>query len=294
LDAQDICNQIISFAEKLTKSSRTFMETNPSLELPHDYALYPGKLDHCTCACMKVTKFDTSEHESKFDNLIKRMQHPDDGLKQENFQAKKLSLDGLEMSQKGLGFKGKQLLDWLTQHDFSFEYGRNTGQLLLDFKYIKSLNDDILTFNPDSTFQFQVFDPIMSLKDWGTVLKIFKIKKFEKGTVIIKEGDIKLSIYQIIKGTCSLISKTNEESHIIQLKESDIFNELSFLKGIESPYSVIADDDVEVFALNEKKLQLIRVVNEPIIGRIYNYISRTLCRLFLKIEKEKMKKEVQK
>jgi len=57
---------------------------------------------------------------------------------------------------------------------------------------------------------------------------------------------------------------------------------------------VIADDDVEVFALNEKKLQLIRVVNEPIIGRIYNYISRTLCRLFLKIEKEKMKKEVQK
>jgi len=82
----------------------------------------------------------------------------------------------------------------------------------------------------------------------------------------------------------------DEVTLITILKESDTFNEISFLKGIQSPYTIIAEEDVEVFALDENKLQLIRVVNEPIIGRFYNYISKTLCRLFLNIEKEKMNK----
>jgi len=291
LQPQDICNKIISHAKKITKSSRTFMETNPSLELPHDFNMYPGKLDHCTCTCIKVAKFDISVHEPRLDNLIKRMQHPESGLKQEKFQAKKVSTDGFESIQKGIGFKGKDLLYWLSHHDFNLDEATYNGQLLLDYKYIKALNDDILTFNPESTFQFEIFDPIMSLTDWDTVLKILKIKKFEKGTEIIKEGDIKNSLFQIIKGKCSLYAKVKDEVTLITiLKESDTFNEISFLKGIQSPYTIIAEEDVEVFALDENKLQLIRVVNEPIIGRFYNYISKTLCRLFLNIEKEKMNK----
>ena len=30
------------------------MESNPSQKLPDDTKLYPGKLDHCSCACVMV------------------------------------------------------------------------------------------------------------------------------------------------------------------------------------------------------------------------------------------------
>mmetsp|Transcript_34720 Transcript_34720/g.54156 ORF Transcript_34720/g.54156 Transcript_34720/m.54156 type:complete len:277 (-) Transcript_34720:37-867(-) len=45
---QDVHSQIMDHCESTTYSSRDFMESNPSKELPNDYKLYPGKMDHTT------------------------------------------------------------------------------------------------------------------------------------------------------------------------------------------------------------------------------------------------------
>ena len=51
---EDIVNCLTEESYKLTQSSRDFMESNPSQKLPDDTKLYPGKLDHCSCACVMV------------------------------------------------------------------------------------------------------------------------------------------------------------------------------------------------------------------------------------------------
>ena len=49
LTALSISQKLVEHCINLTKSSRDFMETNPDKKLPHDYKLYPGKMDHTTC-----------------------------------------------------------------------------------------------------------------------------------------------------------------------------------------------------------------------------------------------------
>ena len=52
------CTQInqllMNYCRNITVRSRMFMEQNPFIELPDDYNLFPGKMDHSTCICFKV------------------------------------------------------------------------------------------------------------------------------------------------------------------------------------------------------------------------------------------------
>ena len=55
-----IVTNCANFVKNFTKSSRNFMEQNPKSKLPADLKLYPGKLDHSTCAAIKVGKIGIS------------------------------------------------------------------------------------------------------------------------------------------------------------------------------------------------------------------------------------------
>jgi len=46
--------RLLDHAKQSTHASRTFMEENPEKKQPHDYILYPGKMDHTTCVCFRV------------------------------------------------------------------------------------------------------------------------------------------------------------------------------------------------------------------------------------------------
>eukprot|EP01126_Amoeba_proteus_P000554 TRINITY_DN1015_c0_g1_i1.p2 TRINITY_DN1015_c0_g1~~TRINITY_DN1015_c0_g1_i1.p2 ORF type:complete len:237 (+),score=51.67 TRINITY_DN1015_c0_g1_i1:1831-2541(+) len=54
VDMQSLTEVIIRFCFEITKASKGFMEKNPFKPLPRDYVLYPGKLDHITCVCVRV------------------------------------------------------------------------------------------------------------------------------------------------------------------------------------------------------------------------------------------------
>ena len=58
LTVSEINDRIIQYCIDLTQLSRTYMETNPGLELPEDYVSYPGKMDHTTCVCLAVHQRD--------------------------------------------------------------------------------------------------------------------------------------------------------------------------------------------------------------------------------------------
>eukprot|EP01125_Pyxidicula_operculata_P009973 TRINITY_DN3286_c0_g1_i2.p1 TRINITY_DN3286_c0_g1~~TRINITY_DN3286_c0_g1_i2.p1 ORF type:complete len:1041 (-),score=173.71 TRINITY_DN3286_c0_g1_i2:514-3636(-) len=60
----EVINSLIQHALKTTYNSRSFMENNPDKAEPRDYVNYPGKMDHTTCICVKVTDFDIQD-ESK-------------------------------------------------------------------------------------------------------------------------------------------------------------------------------------------------------------------------------------
>jgi hypothetical protein len=63
LSQEDICPQIFSqkllnHAKSTTSLSRKWMEENPGKRMPKDYSNFPGKMDHTTVFCYKVTAIE--------------------------------------------------------------------------------------------------------------------------------------------------------------------------------------------------------------------------------------------
>lgn len=60
LQAQTVCQTLTDFCLGVTEQTRQFMIQNPSTRLPKDYSLYPGKVDHTTVICFRVSPVSLS------------------------------------------------------------------------------------------------------------------------------------------------------------------------------------------------------------------------------------------
>ena len=56
-----ICEVLQKFVLDLTESSREFHRTQPNKKLPRDFKLYPGKMDHSTCICIRIPSHSASK-----------------------------------------------------------------------------------------------------------------------------------------------------------------------------------------------------------------------------------------
>lgn len=54
ISPQTIVKDLIQYSVKTTEPIRKFITSNPGKRVPNDYKLFPGKLDHTTCVCVKV------------------------------------------------------------------------------------------------------------------------------------------------------------------------------------------------------------------------------------------------
>jgi len=133
---------------------------------------------------------------------------------------------------------------------------------------------------------WKIFDPILTIEDWNILVKVAEIKKYNAGDYIIKQGNDDLALYQLVKGSLSLtITNHEEEVSILKLVESDIFNEYSYYKGLPSIYNVkVESDTAEVFVFEEKGLNLIRVVNEDLLGKFFNFVCRRVAGVINRLE----------
>eukprot|EP01126_Amoeba_proteus_P000561 TRINITY_DN1015_c0_g2_i1.p1 TRINITY_DN1015_c0_g2~~TRINITY_DN1015_c0_g2_i1.p1 ORF type:complete len:360 (+),score=57.58 TRINITY_DN1015_c0_g2_i1:342-1421(+) len=57
-----LTQKIIQYCFKQTLVSKEFMEQHPNKPLPSDYSLFPGKLDHATCVCVRVKRCSMGDH----------------------------------------------------------------------------------------------------------------------------------------------------------------------------------------------------------------------------------------
>ena len=80
--------------------------------------------------------------------------------------------------------------------------------------------------------------------------------RFQKGDVIIKEGDADTSLYLLVAGTVSII-KADNHIPIAKLNSGDVFGEMSFLTKNPRHSSATADEDVLVLIMDDDFFQKI-------------------------------------
>ena len=97
-------------------------------------------------------------------------------------------------------------------------------------------------------------------------------QKFQKGNVVIRQGDVDTSLYLLIVGTVSIL-KHDSNIPIATLKPGDVFGEMSFLTKKPRHTDVFADKDVLVIRMDEDFFEKIDLVMKD---KIKNYLIELL------------------
>jgi len=80
--------------------------------------------------------------------------------------------------------------------------------------------------------------------------------QFQKGDVLIKEGDINRDIYALTDGVIEISMKDGQGNYILdEMQPPDLLGEISFLEGSPRGATAIAKTDVEVCILRYEKVK---------------------------------------
>jgi predicted RND superfamily exporter protein len=119
-----------------------------------------------------------------------------------------------------------------------------------------------------------------------------EIKSFPRGHVIIRHGEVSNEMFVIISGRAEVrVNSAGQARPLWGLKRGDVFGVTSLMRSQERMTDVIALEDVEVLAMDERFLT--RVWRYPhIAARIFfNISSFLLGRLQDELQRESMKNE---
>lgn len=301
LDPNIVTEKLIQYAITVTEKSKVFMETHPNQPLPSDYKLYPGKLDHTSCVSIKVKRSMFNQIESQLDNLVIRMRHPVKGVRldaknvrldpDDNFLSRRSDMLQRKNTLSSLSFQGITIKNWLQANEMQYsDVADKTAQLLLNFRYIKPVGSDSWkdeTFGDDTLYTFQVYEPIMTQKDWRLLLQGARIVTYEKGDYIIREGDTRKRVFHIIGGKCvteKVISQPEESRIVVNtMGENETFGEVSFLSDKASA-NVRADTDVQIYVIDWTWVNILFVRHPKLAGRFYHYLASLITHRIKKQE----------
>jgi hypothetical protein len=102
-----------------------------------------------------------------------------------------------------------------------------------------------------------------------------ELKAFPRGQHIVRQGEMGNEMYVLINGTADVVLNSSDHPrHVNTLGRGDVFGEMGLIRHHERTADVIALEDVEVLAVNERFL-----------GRIKRRYPRIASEIFLNISK---------
>ena len=104
-----------------------------------------------------------------------------------------------------------------------------------------------------------------------------ELKTFPKGQPIIQQGELGNEMYVVINGAADVIMHTAEQSRKLgSLERGAVFGEMGLIRHHERMADVVATEDVEVLAVNERFLNRIKRRYPRIATEIFFNISKIL------------------
>jgi hypothetical protein len=104
-----------------------------------------------------------------------------------------------------------------------------------------------------------------------------ELKAFPQGQAIIRQGEIGDEMYVLLKGTADVFIKSSgQPRRLARLERGDVFGEMGLIRRQERTADVIANEDVEVLAVNEHFLARIKRRYPRIASEIFFNLARIL------------------
>lgn len=117
----------------------------------------------------------------------------------------------------------------------------------------------------------------LTIEDYNVLLEQAQIATYKQHEVILKEGRLSQEIYFVRKGTVRIErAATGRDVAIAFLEPGEVFGEISFLEGVPSTGAVIAQEDVEVFVINQERLVALLSSKPGLSDRFYQSLVHNL------------------
>ena len=104
-----------------------------------------------------------------------------------------------------------------------------------------------------------------------------ELKSFPKGQPIVRQGDLGNEMYVVINGTADVLMHSSEQFRKLgSVARGDVFGEMGLLRHHERMADVVATQDIEVLAVNERFLERLKRRYPRIATEIFFNISKIL------------------
>ena len=104
-----------------------------------------------------------------------------------------------------------------------------------------------------------------------------ELKSFPKGQPIVRQGDLGNEMYVVINGTADVLMHSSEQFRKLgSVERGDVFGEMGLLRHHERMADVVATQDIEVLAVNERFLERLKRRYPRIATEIFFNISKIL------------------
>jgi len=112
----------------------------------------------------------------------------------------------------------------------------------------------------------------------------FKLVKFKKGDLIIREGEYSDSMYLIKSGEVEVfIEKDGEKRLLATLSEGEFFGEIAVLTGQKRTANVIAKTDVELLELTKRDIDEIIQIHPVVLDVLKSFVQERSSDTFQKL-----------
>jgi predicted RND superfamily exporter protein len=109
------------------------------------------------------------------------------------------------------------------------------------------------------------------------VVLMGELRRFPPGASIVKRGEQGNEMYVIVDGDTEVWVGNGADRHkVAELRRGDVFGEMALVRQDERSADVVAKDDVEVLAVDERFLQRIQRRYPRIAARVFLNLTRIL------------------
>jgi len=105
-----------------------------------------------------------------------------------------------------------------------------------------------------------------------------ELRSYKQGEAIIRQGEIGDEMYVLINGRAAVqVHANGEVKHVRELARGDVFGEMGLIRQVKRTADVVAVDDVEVMAMNERILTRVQRRYPRIAAKIFLNVSKILA-----------------
>jgi len=126
--------------------------------------------------------------------------------------------------------------------------------------------------------------------EYNKLLTIFKTKKIDKDTILIKENENGSSAFFLLAGKVSILKETiYGEDYIVTIIDSngeEFFGEVNLIDNGKRTSTITAVEDCEILEVNSDDLKVF-MDNNPVIGyKIMTYLAKACAKHLRKADND--------